>query len=61
MTAKRATAQYDAANLAAAAIVLEDVAKYGGEQAALVQWARTIMAQVPVDVAPGPLFAEVAA
>jgi hypothetical protein len=34
---------YEAANRECAEIVLADVAKYGGEGALLVQWARTIL------------------
>jgi hypothetical protein len=34
---------YEAANRECAAIILADVAKYGGEGALLVQWARTIV------------------
>ncbi len=36
--------QYAQANEHCVAIILADVARYGGEQAAVVIWARTVMA-----------------
>ena len=54
-TVSRARAGYQKANEEAAHIVLQDVAKYGGEQAGLVQWARMIQAN-SVRQIKGPLF-----
>jgi hypothetical protein len=54
-------AQYGAANLEAAAIVLEDRERHGGESAAMVKWARLIVERSeapPKDWETGPLFAE---
>jgi hypothetical protein len=35
--------KYRASNLQAALVILEDVARYGGEEAGLVQWARLVV------------------
>jgi hypothetical protein len=40
---KTAREAYSAGNRTAALLILSDVMKYGGEQAALVQWARAIV------------------
>jgi hypothetical protein len=56
-TVSRARAGYQKANEEAAGIVLQDVAKYGGEQAGLVIWARMIeLKAAPKDAECGPLF-----
>jgi hypothetical protein len=52
---KKAGAAYDAGNRIAARIVLSDIARYGGEQAGLVIWARLIEAKA-VPTVRGPLF-----
>jgi hypothetical protein len=44
-----------AANRQAAELILRDVLKYGGEQAALVQWARFLLRKLEPSVS-GPLF-----
>lgn len=49
--------QYASQNEQSAAIILADVARFGGEQAELVVWARTVMAS-PKDSEAGPLFRE---
>lgn len=54
----RARIGYQRANEEAAGIVLQDVAKYGGEQAALVQWARLVLSKAAPRI-EGPLFAAV--
>jgi hypothetical protein len=41
---QRAAAQFAEANRRAAAVILEDPAKYGGEAAAMVEWARLVLA-----------------
>jgi hypothetical protein len=51
----RVRATYQQANEQAAHIVLQDVAKYGGEQAALVQWARLVIEKQTATI-KGPLF-----
>jgi hypothetical protein len=48
-------AGYQKVNLEAAGIILERIAKYGGEQAALVAWARTIQTKAAPTIT-GPLF-----
>ena len=61
MTAKRATAQYDVANLAAARLIAADPLRYPGLAA---KWARTVLersAAPPADVEAGPLFRQEAA
>jgi hypothetical protein len=40
---KRAADHYHAQNRLAAGIILQDVQRYGGEGAGLVQWARTVL------------------
>ena len=54
-TVSRARIGYQQANEQASHIVLQDVAKYGGEQAGLVQWARMIQAN-SIRQIKGPLF-----
>ena len=50
-----ACSQFNEQNRQAEEVILSDIAKYGGEQAALVQWARTVLG--PVDSEAEPLFA----
>jgi hypothetical protein len=49
--------QYASQNEQSAAIILADVARFGGEQAALVVWARVAIAS-PKDSEAGSLFRE---
>ena len=49
--------QYASQNRASAAIILADVARYGGPESVLVTWARTVTAS-PKDSEAGPLFRE---
>jgi hypothetical protein len=52
--------QYQTANVEAARLILSDVARHGGEGAALVTWARVIIERAeaqPTDSECGPLFA----
>ena len=51
---------YNASNLLAARLVLADIARYGGEQAGLVVWARLIQVK-NVRRIDGPLFGSRAA
>jgi hypothetical protein len=44
-TVSRVREGYQKQNLEAAGIVLERIAEYGGEQAALVRWARLVTAK----------------
>jgi hypothetical protein len=53
-TVSRARAGYQKQNLEAAGIILQRIAKYGGDQAALVQWARSVL--TPKDAECGRLF-----
>jgi hypothetical protein len=53
-TVSRARAGYQKQNLEAAGIILERIAQYGGEDAALVQWARAVV--TPKDAECGRLF-----
>ena len=59
-TVSRVRAGYQKQNEEAAGIVLQDVAKYGGEQAALVQWARLVIDRQQPTIT-GPLFRAAAA
>jgi hypothetical protein len=52
---RSARATHQQANEQVAHIVLQDVAKYGGEGAGLVQWARMIQAN-SIRQIKGPLF-----
>lgn len=52
---KRAADQYRSANIEAAKVILGNVAKYGGEDAALVEWARTVLAKAEPGIR-GPLL-----
>ena len=54
-TVSRARTGYQRQNEQAAGIVLQDVARYGGEGAGLVQWVRLIEANC-VRRIEGPLF-----
>ena len=54
-TVSRARTGYQAQNEQAAGIILQDVAKYGGEGAGLVQWARAVVANSRRRI-EGPLF-----
>src|ERR1035437_266914 len=54
-TVSRVRIGYQNQNEQAAEIVLADVARYGGEQAGLVIWARLIQAK-SVPIVRGPLF-----
>jgi hypothetical protein len=56
-TIKRASAAYDGSNRMAARVIVSNVARYGGEQAALVRWARAVLARQSATIT-GPLFAE---
>ena len=53
----RVTRAYVEGNRQSAAVILADVAGYGGEESALVVWARTVTAP-PKDSEAGPLFRE---
>lgn len=53
-TVSKAREGYQTQNMEAAGIILERIAEYGGEQAALVQWARAVVK--PKDTECGPLF-----
>jgi hypothetical protein len=59
-TKTRLSERYTAANFEAARVLLENPARYGGESAGLVRWARLFVSQVeapPADWEAGPLFA----
>ena len=56
---QRARRAYAVDNEQAAHIVLQDVAKYGGEGAGLVQWARLLIEKQTATI-KGPLFDKVA-
>ena len=51
---KRAREAYSTGNLVAAGIIFARIAEYGGEDAALVQWARSVL--TPKDAECGRLF-----
>jgi hypothetical protein len=51
-------AAFDRQNLEAARVILRDAARYGGEAAALVQWARLVVAKQCENA--GTLFDEAA-
>jgi hypothetical protein len=53
----RVTRAYVEGNRQSAAVILADVARYGGEESVLVTWARTVKAS-PKDSEAGPLFRE---
>jgi hypothetical protein len=58
-TPKRAAEQYRAGNLESARMILENIAKCGGDSV-LAQWARLVVARSeapPDDAEAGPLFA----
>ncbi len=42
----RLAAEFDAQNAEAARIILQDIAKYGGEGSGPVRWARLVMARL---------------
>jgi hypothetical protein len=54
-TVSRVRAGYQQANEQAAGIVLQDIAKYGGEGAGLVIWARMVLQRTEPTI-KGPLF-----
>ena len=58
-TVSRARTGYQQANEEAAGIVLQDIAKYGGDKAALVIWARMVLQHAEPTI-KGPLFREAA-
>jgi len=43
---QRVAAQFTEANRRAAAVILEDPEKYGGDRAAIVEWARVVRYEV---------------
>jgi hypothetical protein len=49
---------YDAANRAAAQVILEDTAKYGGEGSGAVQWARLCLKRLATDEAISDFWAK---
>jgi len=53
---QRTAAQFTESNRRAAVVILADPAKYGGEGAALVEWARTVLADQS-ETADGTLYA----
>jgi hypothetical protein len=56
-TVSRARTGYQRQNEQAAGIILQDIARFGKEQAGLVIWARLIQANAaPKDAECGPLF-----
>ena len=54
-TVSRARTGYQWQNEQAAGIILQDIARYGGEGAGLVQWARLIQAK-SIPTIKGPLL-----
>lgn len=48
------SSKHDEANKTASSIILSDIAKFGGEQALAVQWARSVAAHVAADAAIRP-------
>lgn len=56
MTVRQASAAYSAGNKMASMLILANIARFGGEQAGLVVWARLIQAK-NVRRIDGPLFA----
>jgi hypothetical protein len=52
-TMKRVEAAYRRGNLEAAGVILEDIAKYGGESSGLVKWARLVAHRTCAMVAGG--------
>jgi hypothetical protein len=53
---QRAAAQFTESNRRAAAVILANPAKYGGDGAAMVEWARAVLAD-KAQTADGTLYA----